>query len=532
MDPQAYREFYPYTTTAISTLSFDPETQTHIPFRARTKHTHTTWARTHFSSPELYLQPASIPELRLIVDLARTLHKPLTLTGSSHSPSTLTQTSSWLINLDNFSRVVSASDHRITVEAGIRLHQLLKELDSLGWTMPNLGSITEQSIAGAIATSTHGSSLRHGLLSESIEELTIMLSSGKLVRCSMEKNVDLFRAALVSLGALGIITHVTFRAVPAFDVAWSQRVVSWPGFIENFENSEWTKHEFARCWWFPYSQKAVVWSGDKTEEPRSPPPKSWYGGGIARWSYEALLYVATFFPRLVPVVERFVFRMQYGMREGLIAKAVEKSDEALTMDCLFSQLVNEVSFSHIVMCSGDDFTDLFKWSIPLHHGPEALTRLTAWLNHDLETARIPVSPASVYVHAPIEVRVSDTSSSPQRPFLDQSITTGGPTLYLNATLYRPFCKTIPHWERYYEAFEYLMKEYGGKPHWAKNWVTVSRDEMWGMYGEDMEKWVAVRKKADPEGVFVNDWLREHVLGKGRELEEKAQVEVAEIEIDE
>lgn len=68
----------------------------------------------------------------------------------------------------------------------------------MGYTMPNLGSITEQSVAGAIATSTHGSSLRHGLLSESVEELELMLTSGRLVKCSMEHNVDLFRAALVS----------------------------------------------------------------------------------------------------------------------------------------------------------------------------------------------------------------------------------------------------------------------------------------------------------------------------------------------
>lgn len=195
----------------------------------------------------------------------------------------------------------------------------------------------------------------------------------------------------------------------------------------------------------------------------------------------------------------------------------------------------------------------YQWSIPLHHGPEALKRLTAWLSHDLETARIPVSPAGVYVHAPIEVRVSNTSPtdpttssfSTSRPFLDQSIvpsanhpsatdesapSTG--TLYLNATLYRPFLRNPPHWRRYYEAFEYLMREYGGKPHWAKNWVTVDRDELWAMYGEGMEKWVAVRKKVDPEGVFINDWHREKLLGIGREMEEKVKdvkVEVEDVE---
>lgn len=75
-----------------------------------------------------------------------------------------------------------------------------------------------------------------------------------------------------------------------------------------------------------------------------------------------------------------------------------------------------------------------------------------------------------------------------------------------------------------------MKEYGGKPHWAKNWVSVSRDEMWGMYPE-MGKWVKVRKAVDPEGVFVGNWLRENILGENREEEERSEVREAEVRLD-
>jgi D-arabinono-1,4-lactone oxidase len=66
--------------------------------------------------------------------------------------------------------------------------------------MPNLGSIDDQAIAGAIGTATHGSSTRHGLLSQSVLELKIMLANGRTVSCSAKQNKDLFRAALVSLG--------------------------------------------------------------------------------------------------------------------------------------------------------------------------------------------------------------------------------------------------------------------------------------------------------------------------------------------
>ena len=509
MDPNTHSEFHAQTTPAIGHISYDAVTRSHIPFRASLRHKHSTWARTEIAFPELYLQPESIAEIRLIVDLARQCKKQIVVVGSGHSPSDLTCTRSWMVNLDNFSAVVSEDKEAqtITVEAGIRLHRMITELEARGLAMPNLGSITEQSIAGAIATSTHGSTLKHGLLSESVVALTLMLANGKLVDCSKDKNPELFCAALVSLGALGIITHVTFKASPAFRVRWEQEVVTLPRFLKNYD-SVWEESEFVRCWWFPYSERTIVWHAQKTDAELQDPPKSWYGATVGRYTYEVLLYAATWFPRLMPMVERFVFRMQYGWQEGIVGSAVQNSHEALTMDCLFSQLVNE-------------------WSIPLSKGPEAITRLHAWL-HNRPGHNIPISSAGIFVHAPIEVRVSDSSISQHpRAYLDQSVATG-PTLYLNATLYRPFLKNVPHWKRYYEAFEYLMKELGGKPHWAKNFVSVTADEMWEMY-PDMGKWEAVRERVDPERTFTTEWLKRNILSAeaARRMTEECVEEVEE-----
>jgi len=91
--------------------------------------------------------------------------------------------------------------------------------------------------------------------------------------------------------------------------------------------------------------------------------------------------------------------------------------------------------------------------------------------------------------------------------------TNEPSLYINATLFRPYGWDIPSRERYYEAFEWLMKSYGGKPHWAKNWTTVTRREVEGMYEEDgrLEKWLKVREEVDPEGVFLNGFIERMVM---------------------
>jgi len=343
MDPNAHASFHAITTPAIVPLSWDAASSRHIPFRARMRHRHATWARTAFSRPELYVQPRSLAELRLVVDLARTVGRQIAVVGSAHSPSDLTCGTSWMVNLDGFAAVVGEDAQRrvVTVQAGMRLRDLVGELDRRGWAMPNLGSITDQSIAGAIATSTHGSSLRHGILSESVVSLSIMLASGRVVECSRERNGDLFRAALVSLGALGIVVRVALQAVAAYRVRWEQEVVALPRFLASYAGV-WDESEFVRCWWFPYSERTVVWHGKKVGDEIQPPPPSWYGATVGRYTYEALLYLATWFPRILPRVERFVFRMQYGLEEGVKGSAVQNSHEALTMDCLFSQFVNEV----------------------------------------------------------------------------------------------------------------------------------------------------------------------------------------------
>ncbi|KAJ5970366.1 L-gulonolactone/D-arabinono-1-4-lactone oxidase [Penicillium vulpinum] len=489
MDPSILRE--------LSKL--DPA----VPFRSSTDHLHHTWAKTFFSRPELYIRPQTIPEIQQLVTLARRCRRRIVTVGSGHSPSDLTCTSSWLVNLDDFNRIISVdpSTGSVTVEAGIRLHDLGTQLEKHGLTLENLGSIDSQSIAGVIATGTHGSSLRHGLVSECIDSLGLVLANGQLVRCSPTNNPDLFRAGLVSLGALGIVVEVTFKATQTFNIAWRQERYSLPRVLDEWSTGLWTSHEFVRVWWMPYEKAAIVWRADKTDLPLRPPPTSFYGDALGYHIYHNLLALSSYVPRILPWVEWFVFGMQYGFRAGsTITEAVEPAREGLLMNCLYSQFVNE-------------------WALPLEKGPEAIGRLSAWLNGDTATARIPFSPKGLYVHCPVEVRVSDTSlNAKPRPFLDPTCP-DGPTLYLNATLYRPYLRDPPCKERYYEAFEWLMREMGAKPHWAKNFNTLSPQELGAAYGSNMESWMKVRSQVDVDGMFVGEWHRRNLpleLGQGSE----------------
>ncbi|KAF4304275.1 putative d-arabinono- -lactone oxidase protein [Botryosphaeria dothidea] len=471
-----------------------------VPFRASKAHTHHTWARTFHSYPELYIRPESLAEIQKAVVLARRCRRRIVLVGCGHSPSDLTCTSGWMMNLDKFNRVLRVDREKGTllVQGGTRLYQLNEAGKEYGLTMPNLGSINQQSIVGAMSTATHGSSLSHGLLSGAVRSLRLVLSNGSSVLCSAEQNVDLFRAALVSLGALGIIVEVEYQMIPHANIEWHQALKPLSYVLDKWGGDLWTEKEFTRVWWLPYMKRAIIWSAEKTEKPLRPPTTSWYGGSVGFHTYHVLLWIANYIPPILPAIEWFVFGMQYGFSDDTVTSAVEPMRTGLLMNCLYSQFVNE-------------------WALPLHRGPEAITRLSAWLNGDEETARIPFSPRGLWVHAPIEVRVADTSRGSQpRPFLDPTVP-DGPTLFLNATLYRPYHLDPPCHERYYEAFEWLMKDLGARPHWAKNFRTIDHAVLSGMYGDDLERWLSVRSDVDPDGMFAGAWHRRTILPPVQEL---------------
>ena len=404
-------------------------------------------------------------------------------------------TSSWLINLDNISQVlewdVDGKAGHVRFEAGISLHNLNQALACKGFTLPNLGSIDVQSLAGAISTGTHGSSLSHGLLSQNVTSLTVLLSNGQLVTCSADKNADLFRASLLSLGSLGIIVEMTFQAVPDFNIAWTQKLVNLSDILDNWSEAFWKEKEYTRVWWMPYTKRAVVWSAEKTDEPLRKPNASFYGGAFGYYLYHNLLAVSNWIPQILPWIERLIFGLQYGFKPGsYTTSAVEPAREGLLMDCLYSQWVNE-------------------WALPLEKGPEAISRLSAWINGEaVENHHIPFDNKGLYVHCPIEVRVTDTNSrnvkSGTHPFLDPTCH-DGPTLYLNATLYRPYGKNPPCRDRYYEAFEFVMQEMNARPHWAKNFLYTDKEYISTAYGKDMEKFMEIRDESDPDGMFLGRW---------------------------
>lgn len=533
-----------------------------------TKTVHQTWAKTFFCKPQAIFQPRTVDEIRELVEQARINGKTIMPVGSGHSPSDMTMTKEWLCNLDRFNQVLKKEEFTgptkngegeevkfvdLTVQAGCRIYELNRYLKEHELAIQNLGSISDQSMAGVISTGTHGSTQYHGLVSQQVVSIEIMNSAGKLITCSSMENTQLFKAAMLSLGKIGIITHVTLRTIPKYTIKSKQEIIKFDTLLKNWD-TVWLDSEFIRVWWFPYSGNCVCWRASKSSEPLSAPRDSWYGTWFGRTFYESLLWISVHIcPRLTPLIEKFVFKNQYGDVEtlGYGDVAVQNSVEGLNMDCLFSQFVNE-------------------WSAPLNLGQEVLIKLNDVIQSAREQNRF-------YVHAPIEVRCSNLTY-PEKPFVDDndepslypnkkwlakrdrlspgpipgnnlrpyldnssnlrydgddaSVTNDQLTLFINATMYRPFHTNVDSQE-WYQLFEDIMTHASGRPHWAKNFIGVNgahrTDEdlqkqlefggkasysMKGFnpilkdwFGENLVEYNKVRKSMDPDNVFLSgrDW---------------------------
>jgi L-gulonolactone oxidase len=124
------------------------------------------WAGNEQCFPEKYFQPESESDIVAVVKDAVVSGKKIRVVGAGHSWSAVACSDEYMINLDRCDKVISVDKEKkqIRVQAGIRLKQLNKGLEEHGLALINLGSISEQSIAGATATGTHGTGIRFQIL--------------------------------------------------------------------------------------------------------------------------------------------------------------------------------------------------------------------------------------------------------------------------------------------------------------------------------------------------------------------------------
>jgi len=171
------------------------------------------WSGIESCQPRQWPVPASLDEL---AGLLKAAPGPLRCVGAGHSFTGLVPTSGTLLSIDRLSGLLhhDAPAGIATFGAGTRIAQATRLLDDAGLALMNQPDIDMQSFAGAMATATHGTGQRYGAMHSELLGLKLMTPAGDLLDCSPTQRPELFNAAQVSLGALGVVTEVTLKVRP------------------------------------------------------------------------------------------------------------------------------------------------------------------------------------------------------------------------------------------------------------------------------------------------------------------------------
>jgi len=176
----------------------------------------TNWAGNIEYSTDRLRSSASVEQVR---DFVRKQSR-LKVLGTRHCFNTIADSKDLFLSVKELNEAVTVDPaaHTVTVDAGVTYGKLSPILHEKGWALHNLASLPHISVAGACTTGTHGSGEKNGNLATAVAGLEFVTASGDMVRLSREKDGDTFQAAVVGLGALGVITKITLDVQPAFQM--------------------------------------------------------------------------------------------------------------------------------------------------------------------------------------------------------------------------------------------------------------------------------------------------------------------------
>lgn len=226
------------------------------------------WSGYQRSVPETRIAPASVDELAEFLKKAK---RPVRPVGAGHSFSPLVPTEGSIVSLRNFTGLLSHDPSAMTAAfgAGTKLGDVGEPLHALGQALPNMPDVDEQSLAGAISTGTHGTGQTLGAMHAYVGALKLVTPRGEVLECSREKNAELFDAARVSLGCLGVITEITLRNVPAHNLRRRVWLEPLETLMERFDELAAAHHSF-EMYFIPHCDSGVAIAIDPTTEPVRP----------------------------------------------------------------------------------------------------------------------------------------------------------------------------------------------------------------------------------------------------------------------
>jgi L-gulono-1,4-lactone dehydrogenase len=433
------------------------------------------WAGTASADPVRRSWPRSVEDIGRAITAAAKDGLTVRALGSGHSFTSAAATSGVAIDLSTWAGIIGADldSGLVTVRSGTTIRELNGALDALGLAMANLGDIDAQTVSGAISTGTHGTGAAYGGIATQVAGLELVLADGSVISCSADERPDLFSAARVSVGALGVLSTVTLQCVPAFSLAADERPMPLDQVLGRFGEFAAGNDHF-EFYWFPYGKNALVkrnnrvsrgdgspyLEGDSQVPPRMP-------GWRRFFEYE--------------VMENAAFGAL--CRTGRAVPATIKPLSRLAAATLSKRTYSAPSHEVFVTPRRVRFVES-EFAVPREALLDVLSKLRAG-----------VTRLAHPVMFPVEVRVAAADD------IWLSTAYGRESAYVAIHQY----VGLPYAE-YFRLFESIATAVGGRPHWGK---LHTRDasylsSAYPRFGDFLQ----IRDSLDPSRLFANPYLQQ------------------------
>ncbi|MEV5748731.1 D-arabinono-1,4-lactone oxidase [Actinoallomurus sp. NPDC052308] len=431
-----------------------------------TPQTWRNWAGNQRATPRRVVTPRSTADVAAAVKAAAGAGLPVRMTGTGHSFTDVAATEGLLLRPDGLTelRSVDTATGLVTAEAGMPLKVFNEQLAQHGLALANMGDIQEQTLAGATQTATHGTGRDAAGLVSQIAGLELVLADGSVVTCSREERPELFDAARAGLGALGVVTAITWQTVPAFLLEAREEPMRWEEVLERLEEFA-TGNEHFEFYWFPHTDGCLTKRNNRAAGPAEPL------GRFRHWLDDEFLSNSVF-----GVANRVARRFPATITtiNGVSARA------------LGARTYTDVSHNVFTSPRRVRFKEQ-EYAIPREELADALREVRALIER-----------RGWRISFPIEVRLLP----PEDAWL--SMAYGRDSAFIAIHVYH----ATPH-EEYFRGVEEVLTPLGGRPHWGK---LHTRDASYleGVYPR-FGDFLALRDRLDPERRFANRYLTQ-VLG--------------------
>jgi FAD-linked oxidoreductase len=418
------------------------------------------WAGNQQVTPVRVVTPGSTDEVAAAVRRAGESALTVRMTGTGHSFTGAAVAPGVLLRSTRLTAVrsVDTASGQVTAEAGLSLRGLNKVLADHRLALANLGDIQEQTLAGATQTGTHGTGRDAAGLAAQVAGLEIVRADGDVVTCSPERRPELFDAARVGLGALGVVTAITWRTVPAFLLRAQEEPMAWDEVLSRLEEFAAGNEHFEFYWW-PHTGVCLTKRNNRTDGPARPLSR------FRRWLDDEFL-------------SNIVF--EFTNRLNRRVPATIKPTNVVAARALAARTYVDASYKVFTNPRRVRFKEQ-EYAIPREHLAAALRELRALFDkYDWR------------ISFPIEVRTLPAEDA----WL--SMAYRRPTAFIAIHVYH----RNPHGE-YFRAVEEIMTAVGGRPHWGKLHTRDASylETVYPKFG-DFQR---LREELDPDRRFANPY---------------------------